>query len=150
MTLDLGPGYGVLDGPGPDLLVVSGTDSDDEVRLLVAYHEDGPFVEVGRGQGTFMVDVIPWGPRPLRYVRLEDLGPGPFNDAAPGYDVDAVVAFSCGPSSTDGQMDPDGPLSDLPAPTAESSLRLGSSAGCSSPGGFGGSLGHRWLELFRW
>jgi hypothetical protein len=145
VTLDLGPGYGVLNGPGPDLLVVSGTGSDDEVRVLVAYHEDGPFVEVGRGRGTFMVDVIPWGPWPLRYVRLEDLGPGPFNEAAPGYDVDAVVAFSCGPGLPPGPPDPPNPTGPVEGP-----LVSGSATGCSAAGGFEGFVGLRWLDLLRW
>jgi hypothetical protein len=102
IILDLGEGGGVVDRPGFDLTVESGSDSADPVAVSVSASQDGPFVEVARGTGDLSVDVAPSGLRLLRYVRLWDVGGAPFNDAAAGYDLDAIVNLSPrpGPGST--------------------------------------------------
>ncbi len=94
ITLDLGAGGGAVDRPGPDLLIESGTDSEDPISVLVAADQDGPFIEVGRSTGDLRIDVAPAGGEPVRYVRLIDVGGGPFNHPQAGYDVDAVVNLS--------------------------------------------------------
>lgn len=94
LTLDLGAGAEVVDRDGADLRVVSGTGSDDPVLVLVGESEDGPFVQVGSGQGDIDVDIAESGLKKARYVRLVDVSDGPFNEAYAGYDADAVLNLS--------------------------------------------------------
>jgi hypothetical protein len=107
VTLDLGEARGVVDGAGEDLEVVSGTGSADPVAVDVASSHDGSWVTLGAGEGTFRVDVAAAGlADPVRFVRLRDLGTGPFDDAAAGYDLDAVANLSP-PPRFDGGPDAD-------------------------------------------
>ena len=94
ITLDLGESGGIVDRPGPDLRIESGTDSDDPVSVQVAVEQDGPFLELLRSAGDVEVDVAPTGLLLARYVRLVDLGDGPFNHPEAGYDLDAVINLS--------------------------------------------------------
>jgi hypothetical protein len=94
ITLDLGSAGGIVDRPGPDLAIESGTDSDDPVSIQVAAEQDGPFVEVARTSGDAVLDVAPAALPLIRFVRLADLGDGPFNHPEAGYDLDAVINLS--------------------------------------------------------
>ncbi|MCP4606669.1 MAG: hypothetical protein GY847_40205 [Proteobacteria bacterium] len=91
ITLDMGPLSWVDDMEGFDLEVQSGTGSRDQVRVLVAADQDGPFIQVAEGDGDIVADLAESGLDSIRYVRLIDLGDGPFNDEFAGYDLDAVV-----------------------------------------------------------
>jgi hypothetical protein len=109
VTLDMGAGTEVTDRAGADLEVVSGTGSADPVQVLVAADEDGPFVQVASGQGDLEVDIAASGLARARYVRLADVGQGPFNEEFAGYDVDAVVNLSPPPpGQSDGGTDTGG------------------------------------------
>jgi hypothetical protein len=94
LTIDLGEGHGIQDAEGNDLQVVSGTGSGDEVLVQVAVSQDGPFVDVAGGAGTFESDVASAGPSLLRFVRLIDVSGGAFNEEYAGYDLDAIVNLS--------------------------------------------------------
>jgi hypothetical protein len=62
--------------------------------VLVGASEDGPFVQVASGSGDVDADIAGSGLGKARYVRLVDMGTGPFNEAYAGYDADAVVNLS--------------------------------------------------------
>jgi carboxypeptidase D len=96
LTLDMGDDTWVTDQPGADLRVVSATESDDPAAVLVASSQDGPFVLAAQSSGTFDVDIHDTGFAAIRFVRVVDLGDGPFNDPFSGYDLDAVVNLSVG------------------------------------------------------
>jgi carboxypeptidase D len=106
ITLDMGEGTPVEDGDGADLLVVSGTGSDDPIDVLVSDDQDGPFVQVGGGTGDVEADLDGSGLPEARFVRVVDTGSGPFNDAEAGYDLDAVINLSMG-SDADSDADTD-------------------------------------------
>jgi hypothetical protein len=79
------------------------------VVVLVAAQEDGPFAQVGSGQGDLHLDLAGSGLGEARYVRLVDVGNGPFNEELAGYDVDAVVNLSPpSPGKPDGGFDTGG------------------------------------------
>lgn len=105
LTVDLGEEHEVLDGEGEDLEIVSGSSTDDPVVVAIAADQDGPFVELGDGAGTFVVDLAGSDLLEARFVRLFDIGEGPFNDAEAGYDLDAVINLSPRPRP---DVEPDG------------------------------------------
>lgn len=105
LTVDLGEEREVLDREGEDLEIVSGTSTDDAVIVAVAAEQDGPFVEIGDGSGTFVVDLAVSDLPEARFVRLVDISLGPFNDASAGYDLDAVINLSPHPRP---DVEPDG------------------------------------------
>ncbi|MBN2716477.1 MAG: hypothetical protein JXX14_11530 [Deltaproteobacteria bacterium] len=95
ITVDMGSLQPVVDVPGMDLRIVSATGSDDTVRVSVAEYQDGPFVEVAAGSGNLDMDVQYSGMTQIRFVRITDETTGVnFNEAASGYDLDAVVNLS--------------------------------------------------------
>ncbi|MBW2278959.1 MAG: carboxypeptidase regulatory-like domain-containing protein, partial [Deltaproteobacteria bacterium] len=106
ITLDMGPSTFVTNLDGPDLLVLSGTGSDDPATVLVAADQDGPFTELASGTGDIEIDLADAGVGDVRFVRLEDDGNGPFNNAEAGYDLDAVINLSP-PPATDSDTDVD-------------------------------------------
>jgi hypothetical protein len=97
ITLDMGADSWIGDVDGPDLVVVSGTLSDDPVRVLVAQNLDGPFRLAASGSGDVEVDIGLTEFQTIRYVRVVDDGNGPFNDELAGYDLDAVVNITRAP-----------------------------------------------------
>jgi hypothetical protein len=108
ITLDMGPTTPVTDLEGPDLLVLSGTGSDDPATVLVAEGQDGPFTELASGTGDIEIDLADAGVGDVRFVRLQDDGDGPFNHAEAGYDLDAVINLSPPPAAdTDVDSDSD-------------------------------------------
>jgi len=128
LTLDLGEALD--DGDGADLTVVSGTGSSDQVRVFVAAHQDGPFMEVAKGAGTLEVDVQAF-PRAVQFVRLVDDGAVFFGVTDGGYDVDAVeVTGSC---LSDGDPDTDSGTGDTDTPdSADPSSTAHAISGCST------------------
>lgn len=111
VTIDMGPDSPVVDEDGPDLQIVSGDQGeDDPVTVQVAEAQDGPFVTVASGRGTFDVDIADSGFDSIRFVRLIDTGDDPFNVELAGYDLDAVINLSKGPfDGVDGGVTPDAP-----------------------------------------
>lgn len=107
VTVDLGEGHPVLDGPGADLRILSATGSDDPAAVLVADEEDGPYVELGRGTGDIDLDLATAGLSQARYVRVVDEGDGEFNALEAGYDLDAVVNLSPVPRDEPADADAD-------------------------------------------
>lgn len=96
LTLDMGEKGIVRDVKGTDLIIVSGSVSEDPVRVLVAQSQDGPFVEVAGGDGHIDVDIARGGFNEIRFVRLVDTGEGRFESAYAGYDLDGVVNVTRG------------------------------------------------------
>ncbi len=97
ITLDMGKGVSIEDTNGPDLVLVSGTGSDDPVTVFVAENQNGPFIQVENGSGDLYVDIEPSKLDAVRFVRVVDQGNGLFNDVYPGYDLDAVVNIAYAP-----------------------------------------------------
>ncbi|WP_412061082.1 hypothetical protein [Rubrivirga sp. IMCC45206] len=98
VVLDLGAGEGVVDGPGPDLLVV---ESDGTVlaagfgfaepgEVAVSDMPGGPFVSLGEVNGTGLFDLAGSGLRSARYVRVTDTGGAPPS----GFDLNGVAAVN--------------------------------------------------------
>jgi zinc carboxypeptidase/carboxypeptidase family protein len=96
LTVDMGESSPIRNVEGLDLLVISGTQSDDPATVLVAENQDGPFVEVSSGEGSLEIDIASSGFDEIRFVRIVDTGNGDFNDESAGYDLDAVVDLSRG------------------------------------------------------
>ncbi|MBN2342134.1 MAG: carboxypeptidase regulatory-like domain-containing protein [Deltaproteobacteria bacterium] len=94
ITIDMGAAIAVEDAPGPDLLVASGTRSNDSARVWVADHQDGPFVEAAVGSGDLYVDLSDLNLAAVRYVKVVDESDVAFNEAGSGYDLDAVENLS--------------------------------------------------------
>ncbi len=138
ITLDLGEGTGVVDGEGADLLVISGTGSDDPADVLLAGDRDGPFDPAAAGSGNIEIDLAEAGLAAARFVRVADTGAGQFNVENAGYDLDAVINLSPEPSAdadtdADANADTDADLdTDSGSETAAESPPLSgpASAGC--------------------
>ncbi len=94
IVLDMGEYSPIKDGPGSDFQIRSSTQSDDPIKVLVAQNTDDPFKEVGKGFGTIEFDIENTQMKKIRFVKIEDLGHGPFNESQAGYDLDAVVNLS--------------------------------------------------------
>ncbi len=107
ITVDMGQGNPVEDVEGPDLYILSGTDSEDPARVLVADDADGPFCDVADGEGNITADIAPCGFEAIRYVRIVDEGKGLFNEENPGYDLDAVADITEAPVPADAGPAPD-------------------------------------------
>jgi len=96
VTLDMGLDGSVQDSVGTDLVIVSGSISDDPVSVQVAAEQDGPFVTVGQGDGHIEVDISESGLQSIRFVRIVDDGGGSFADRYAGYDLDGIVDVTRG------------------------------------------------------
>jgi len=93
ITLDMGEGEEVIDGPGNDFRIyevgkILGG-ADEEYDVSVSNSPDGPWTYIGEGWTTSVFDLAGSGLDSARYVRIDDLSTRT-GDPTPGSDIDAV------------------------------------------------------------
>jgi len=115
IVLDLGEAAPAVDEEGPDITVVSSTESQDPCEVYLSVEGQG-WQKAAAGSGDIEVDLASLGLKSARYVLLVDTGSGPMDDAEAGYDLDAVVNLHpyTKPEADGGSSDAGPPDSGLP------------------------------------
>ncbi len=80
----------VINGPGDDLIVYEGDDSPEGYTCYAALSMDGPWHELGDGDGTTYFDLSTAIINNARYIRIEDDGDGSAYADNAGFDLDAI------------------------------------------------------------
>lgn len=84
----------ILDGPGPDIIVIEGGNEPEEFTLLAGETMDGPWHAMGTGTGTTEFDFANCAISEARYFKVLDAGNSPNNILGAGFDLDAMQALS--------------------------------------------------------
>lgn len=96
-VFDMGPDTPVRNRPGPDMIVYEGNDGTAEACSVYVGNFPtwtGPWYFVGMASGTSEIDINPSNLTEARYVLLVDDGNGSYTGGTPGYEVDAIQAYS--------------------------------------------------------
>jgi carboxypeptidase D len=94
LVLDMGAGTEIVDGPGPDFVVVEHPSANDTIVVAVADSWCGPWTTLPLGIGTCSLDLASRGVAQARYVLIRDANRRPNSQPGAGYDLDAVVALN--------------------------------------------------------
>ena len=84
----------IFDGAGPDLMVFEGDAGAEGYTLYAGETMDGPFYEMGQGNGTSEFDLSICTISEARYFKIKDDGDGSANVNGAGFDFDAMQALS--------------------------------------------------------
>ncbi len=91
IVFDMGENSPVIDGPGDDITIYeAGTDGDEGFELYLGENFNGPWTEIGSGNGTTAFDLQGTGMTEARYVCIRDDDVGSSSIPNPGFDLDAV------------------------------------------------------------
>lgn len=82
--------YPLEDGPGNDFIIYEGDSSPEGYTVSVSDTIDGPWHEIGTGNGTMPFDISVSGMYSARYIKIEDDGDGSSNGNDVGFDLDAI------------------------------------------------------------
>lgn len=97
MTLDMGEGEAIVDGPGNDLRVYElgmlASGIDEEYNVYVSNAPGGPWRYVGQGLAVTEFDLAVAGVPSARYVRIDDVSRRTDGTETPGSDIDSVQAL---------------------------------------------------------
>jgi PKD repeat protein len=85
--------YPVFNGPGNDFVIYEGDSSPEGYSCYVSSTMDGPWQNLGTGNGTTQFDISASGLTEARYIKILDDGDGNGNTANAGFDLDAVKAL---------------------------------------------------------
>jgi len=80
----------VLDGPGNDITVYEGDETDEGFTCFASQSADGPWFSLGQGEGTTEFDFGIANVPEARYFKIIDDGDGQANVADAGFDLDAI------------------------------------------------------------
>jgi hypothetical protein len=83
----------VSDGPGMDITVYEGDSSPEGFTCYLAGTMDGPWINIGSGNGTTSFDIAASGLAAAQFIKLIDDGDGVANTDNAGFDLDAVGAI---------------------------------------------------------
>jgi hypothetical protein len=112
ITLDMGGETPVYNNNSDELIVVSGTGSNDPADVFAAQNSDGPFVKVASGTGDIRVDPGQSNLEWIRFIKIADAGNSVFGEHDGGYDLDAVEVINI--NDTQRPADSDSATSILP------------------------------------
>jgi len=84
----------ILDGPGQEIRIYEGDDSDEGYECFVSQSMDGPWTSLGLGFGTETFDFTDQNIEEARFIKLEDDGDGPSSGDNAGFDLDAIEALA--------------------------------------------------------
>jgi hypothetical protein len=107
IVLDMGIFGRIADESGDDFRVVEGNSGPEGYQVYVSNTWNGPWMEVGDGQGTTAFDLGSIPIETARYVRIVDDDDGNPREPDPGFDLDAV--HSLHPPRTTLHVDDDQP-----------------------------------------
>jgi len=82
--------YTVLDGPGNDITVYEGDETEEGFTCFASQGPDGPWVNLGDGEGTTGFDLGSANTPEARYLKVVDDGDGSANIPDAGFDLDAI------------------------------------------------------------
>jgi len=85
--------YPIVDIPGYDIIIYEGDATPEIYSCYVGETIDGPWVNVGAGNGTSVFDISGTGFSEIQFIRLLDAGNGNSNEADAGFDLDAIEAI---------------------------------------------------------
>ena len=88
VVIDLGKE--VLDGPGEEVRIFEGDDTDEGYSAYAGPTIDGPWHLLGSTAGTASFDFSSTGLTEARYIRIQDDGDGNANVDNAGFDLDAL------------------------------------------------------------
>lgn len=88
-SLDIELLNAILDGPGNDITIHEGDSSPEGYKVFAGETIDGPWHELGNGNGTSSFDLAMAGISECSYIRITDDGDGT-NGADAGFDLDAI------------------------------------------------------------
>ena len=105
ITLDLGEGHAITDGPGVDFTVTEALIPGDGVAEAYVVYAGGAYVQntaVGAAFGTASFDLAASGVTSTRYLKIVDQSTGNPDDAFAGLELDAITVLNgTGPTSLD-------------------------------------------------
>ncbi len=82
--------YPIADGAGPDLRVCEGDASPEGFTCYVGETIDGPWINIGTGNGITEFDIATSGLPEAQFVKIIDDGDGSSNVDNAGFDLDAI------------------------------------------------------------
>ncbi|MBM3314543.1 hypothetical protein FJY71_01690 [candidate division WOR-3 bacterium] len=94
IVLDMGAGTEIVDGPGPDFIVVERPSANDTIVVAVGDSWNGPWTTMPLAVGTCSFDLASRSVPHARYVYIRDASRRPNSQPGAGYDLDAVVAIN--------------------------------------------------------
>lgn len=105
--------YPIVDGPGDDITLFEGDDTPEGYTLFISQSMDGPWIELGTGEGTTSFDIYNMATPGSQYLKISDDGNGPGNVDNAGFDLDAIMIHPApaqpsnpNPSSGQNNLDP--------------------------------------------
>ncbi|MBI9039536.1 MAG: T9SS type A sorting domain-containing protein [Bacteroidales bacterium] len=85
--------FPILDGPGNDIIVFEGDTSPEGFTCYASESMDGPWHELGDGEGTSEFDLVNGGIFQAQFFKIKDDGDGSASGDNAGFDLDAVAAL---------------------------------------------------------
>ena len=86
--------FSILDGPGNDIIVFEGDTSPEGYTCYASESMDGPWHELGDGEGTFEFDLVNGGIFQAQFFKIKDDGDGSAGGDNAGFDLDAIAALN--------------------------------------------------------
>jgi len=85
--------FPILDGPGNDIIVFEGDTSPEGFTCYASESMDGPWHELGDGEGSSEFDLVNGGIFQAQFFKIKDDGDGSSSGDNAGFDLDAVAAL---------------------------------------------------------
>lgn len=82
--------YVIIDGPDSDFIVHEGDASPEEYTCYVGETLDGPWINLGTGNGTTAFDLASGNVSEAQFIKIVDDGDGAQTAADAGFDLDAI------------------------------------------------------------
>ncbi len=85
--------FPVLDGPGNDIIIFEGDITPEGFTCYASETMDGPWHELGDGEGTSEFDLVNGGVFQAQFFKIKDDGDGSSSGDNAGFDFDAIAAL---------------------------------------------------------
>jgi len=85
--------FPIIDGPGNDIIVFEGDTSPEGFTCFASETMDGPWHELGDGEGSSEFDLVNGGIFQAQFFKIKDDGDGSSSGDNAGFDLDAVAAL---------------------------------------------------------
>jgi hypothetical protein len=85
--------FPILDGPGNDIIVFEGDITPEGFTCYASETMDGPWLELGDGEGTSEFDLVNGGVFEAQFFKIKDDGDGSSSGDNAGFDLDAIAAL---------------------------------------------------------
>ena len=85
--------FPIPDAPGNDIVVYEGDMTPEGYICYAGETIDGPWIQIGTGEGTTEFDLINGGVSEARFFKIKDGGDGSASGDNAGFDLDAIAAL---------------------------------------------------------